>query len=158
MELVRCREPGPPSMGRVSGPKFHPTAPKGHGEHGRWSIPSPAQKGAPVSVGVVAGSLGSRPNLLRGGNHGLHAGVLPATVVTAGGHSSAPCTLAPAPPTQALQKAQGSLPGMCGLLCLRENGCFHPLLRGHRGLRSPGEMLVPSEWPSLLWSGAPGTN
>lgn len=50
VELVRCREPGPPSMGRVSGPKFHPTAPKGHGEHGRWSIPTARLKREPLLV------------------------------------------------------------------------------------------------------------
>ena len=51
---------------------------------------------------------------------GYMPGVLPATVVTAGGHSPpVPLVCWPVPPpTLALQEAQGSLPGMCGLLCL----------------------------------------
>ena len=82
---------------------------------------------------------------------GYMPGVLPATVVTARGRSlQRPLYAGPCPPTLALQEAHGSLPGMCGLLCLRGEGCFRLLLRSHRGLRGPGQVLAPSAWPSLL--------
>lgn len=83
-------------MGRVSGALSHPTAPKGHGEHGHRVVPTAWLEREPLLV-MEWGQ--ARP-LLQGGNHGLHAWGAPSHSGDSRGPlpSSAPCMLACAPP------------------------------------------------------------
>lgn len=67
----------------------------------------------------------------------------------------APCTLAPAPQPRHCRRPKDPFQG-CGLPGSSRKWLLPPAVPGHRGLRSPGEMLVPPIAPSLLWSGALG--
>lgn len=159
VELVRCREPGPLLPWEGEWPKFHPIMLLRAWR--AWTLVhthSPAQKGAPVSVGVVAGSLGKAGPPLRGKPWATCWGVLLATVVTAGGHSSALVRLPCSPNSRHCRRPKDPFQGCVGCCVCRNFQLLSPPAAPAQSWTQEPRDVGASEWP-LHWpgSGAPGT-